>query len=197
MFYKLILFVFFSIININLFSQKDSFKIVSESSFDLSKNYKKKKKYPNHSPSTAAIFSAIAPGGGQIYNKKYWKAPIVWGGLGAFTYLWINENIRYQDAKTAYLSYLDKDPSNDIVFNGSSNVSIIQQSKNVYLNQRDSYLLFGILFYGLNIVDAAVDAHFMNFDVSDDLSMKMNFDLRNYPSQNGVPSLSLNFNLKK
>ena len=103
-----------------------------------------------HSPQKAALLSTFLPGAGQIYNKKYWKAPIVWGGIGAFAYLWINENNRYQDAKTAYLSYLDKDPSNDIVFNGSSNVSIIQQSKNVYLNQRDSYLLFGILFYGLN-----------------------------------------------
>jgi hypothetical protein len=191
-----LLFILFSSLNLNLYSQKDSFKIVTDSTF-LSNQTPKKKKYPNHSPSTAAIFSAIAPGAGQLYNKKYWKAPIVWAGLGAFTYLWINENNRYLDAKTAYLSYLDKDPTNDIEFNGTKNVNIIQSTKNVYLNQRDSYLLFGLLFYGLNIIDAAVDAHFMNFDVSDDLSVHMNFDMKNYQAQQAVPSLSFNFNLKK
>jgi hypothetical protein len=192
--YLILLFCFLSI---NLYSQKDSFKLIAENLVENSKLVTKKKKYPNHSPSTAAILSAVAPGAGQIYNRKYWKPPIVWAGLGAFTYLWITENGRYQDAKTAYLSYLDTDPTNDIVFNGTTNVNIIQSTKNVYLNQRDSYLLFGILFYGLNIVDAAVDAHFMNFDVSDDLSLKMNFDLKNYPSQSAVPTLSFNLNIKK
>ena len=125
----------------------------------------KKKAYPNHSPKTAAILSAIAPGAGQIYNKKYWKLPIVWAGLAGLGYLWVNENNRYQDAKISYLSLLDTDVSNDIPFNGITNVTVVQSTKNVYRNQRDMYLLFGILFYGLNIIDATVDAHFMNFDV--------------------------------
>ena len=154
--------------------------------------FKKKK-----SPQTAALLSGLLPGAGQIYNGKIWKAPIVWAGLGAFSYLWINENNRYEDAKTAYLSYLDTDPSNNIVFNGTSNVTIIQSTKNVYRNQRDMYLLLGVVFYGLNILDAAVDAHFTNFDVSDDLSMNLNLDLKSYPQTANVPSLTMNFRLKK
>jgi Family of unknown function (DUF5683) len=193
----ILLFLLFSILNFNLYSQDEGIKLISDSNSSISNKIPKKKKYPNHSPSTAALLSGLVPGAGQIYNKKYWKAPIVWAGLGAFGYLWVNENNRYQDAKTAYLSYQDKDPSNDIVFNGTSNVSIIQQTKNVYLNQRDSYLLFGVLFYGLNIIDAAVDAHFINFDVSDDLSLHVNFDLKNYQASNSVPSMTLNFCLKK
>jgi len=156
------------------------------------------KKYKKHSPKMAAILSAIAPGAGQIYNKRYWKLPLVWGGLAGFGYLWVNENNRYQDAKTSYLSLLDTDSSNDIPLNGSTNLSVVQSTKNVYRNQRDMYLLFGILFYGLNIIDATVDAHFMNFDVSDDLSMNFKLDMRNYAtSTQAIPSLTCTFNFKR
>lgn len=150
-----------------------------------------------HSPKMAAIFSAIAPGGGQIYNKKYWKAPIVWAGLAGIGYLWVGENNRYQDAKASYLTLIDNDATNDIPYNGTANVSIVQNTKNNYRNQRDMYLLFGILFYGLNIVDATVDAHFMNFDVSDNLSLKLDLDLKSTPQQTTMPALTLNFQLKK
>jgi hypothetical protein len=112
-------------------------------------------------------------------------------------YLWVNENNRYQDAKTSYLSLLDTDVSNDIPLNGITNVSVVQSTKNVYRNQRDMYLLFGVLFYGLNIIDATVDAHFMNFDVSDDLSMQLNLDMRNYTTTQQVPSLTCTFNFKR
>lgn len=146
----------------------------------------------------AAILSAIAPGAGQIYNKRYWKLPIVWGGLAGFGYLWVNENNRFQEAKTSYLSLIDTDLTNDIPYNGTTNVTVVQSTKNVYRNQRDMYLLFGILFYGLNIIDATVDAHFMNFDVSDDLSMNLNLDMKNYSTApQGVPSLTCTLNFKR
>lgn len=158
----------------------------------------KKKVYPRHSPKTAAILSALAPGAGQIYNKKYWKLPIVWGGLAGLGYLWVNENNRYQDAKTSYLSLLDTDISNDIPLNGTTNITVVQNTKNIYRNQRDMYLLFGVLFYGLNIIDATVDAHFMNFDVSDDLSLNLNLDMKNSAiAPQGVPSLTCTLNFKR
>lgn len=176
-------------------SQSDSLRLLENGKSLPSQT--KKKAYPNHSPKTAAILSAIAPGAGQIYNRKYWKLPIVWGGLAGLGYLWVNENNRYQDAKTSYLSLLDTDVSNDIHLNGITNVFVVQSTKNVYRNQRDMYLLFGILFYGLNIIDATVDAHFMNFDVSDDLSMQLNLDMQNYTATQPVPSLTCTFNFKR
>lgn len=179
------------IFHCSIFAQvSDSLKI--QSSIHPSTIIRKK-----HQPRTAAIFSAILPGSGQIYNGKYWKAPIVWGGLAGFTYLWTNENSRYNSAKTSYLSLIDTDNTNDIPYNGSTNVEVVGNTKNSYRNQRDMYLLFGILFYSLNIIDATVDAHFMNFDVSDDLSMNMQFDLKNSVEAQAIPALTVNFNIKK
>lgn len=177
------------------YTQSDSSKILF---LDTAKiQTQDHKKHKNHSPRLAAILSAVAPGAGQIYNKKYWKLPIVWGGLTGLGYLWVNENNRYQDAKTSYLTLVDKDPSNDIAYNGTTNATVVGSTKNVYRNQRDMYLLFGILFYGLNIIDATVDAHFMNFDVNDDLSMKLNLDMKNYvATTQAIPSLTCTFRFK-
>ena len=189
-----LLFVFISYFSLS--AQTDSLRINFKDSSSL--NSPKKFVYKKHSPKTAAILSAIAPGAGQIYNKKYWKLPIVWGGLAGVGYLWVNENNRFQDAKTSYLSLIDSDPTNDIPLNGTTNVTVIQTKKNVYRNQRDMYLIFGILFYGLNIIDATVDAHFMNFDVSDDLSMHLNLDMKNYSlAAQAVPSLTCTLNFKR
>ncbi|MFN6328236.1 MAG: DUF5683 domain-containing protein [Chitinophagales bacterium] len=194
---RLLVFVFILVcISQTVYSQSDSsaFRLLDSSS--LAKM--PKKIYKKHSPKTAALLSALLPGAGQIYNRRYWKLPLVWGGLAGFGYLWVNENNRYQDAKTSYLSLLDTDPSNDIPFNGTTNLTIVQGTKNIYRNQRDMYLLFGILFYGLNIIDATVDAHFMNFDVSDDLSMNLRLDMKNYASTpQAIPSLTCTLNFKR
>ena len=154
------------------------------------------KKKP-HSPSTAAIFSAILPGSGQIYNRKYWKSPIVWGGLVFFGYRYVQENNRYLDAKDAYLQLLDSNIKIKTPFNGTTDIGIVQSSKNLYRTQRDMFMIFGILFYALNIVDAAVDAHLFRFDVSDNLSMKINFDSGNFYNLGQRPVLTLNLSPKE
>jgi hypothetical protein len=151
----------------------------------------------SHSPSTASIFSAILPGSGQIYNKKYWKAPIVWGGLAFFGYRYIQENNRYLDAKDAYLQLLDTNIKVKTPFNGTTDLGIVQSSKNLYRTQRDMFMIFGILFYVLNIVDAAVDAHLFRFDVSDNLSMKINFDSGNFYNLGQRPMVTLNLSPKE
>jgi hypothetical protein len=151
----------------------------------------------SHSPSTAAIFSAILPGSGQIYNKKYWKAPIVWGGLAFFGYRYFQENNRYLDAKDAYLQLLDTNIKVKTPFNGTTDLGIVQSSKNIYRTQRDMFMIFGILFYALNIVDAAVDAHLFRFDVSDNLSMKINFDSGNFYNLGQRPTITLNLSPKE
>jgi hypothetical protein len=139
----------------------------------LKDSFSKKVEVFKPRPARSAFLSAIIPGAGQIYNKKYWKAPIVWAGLATFTYMYFANNSEYQSAKTSYLSLLDTVSTNNIAYKGSTNLSQVTQYKNNYRNNRDLALVLGVLFYGINIIDATIDAHLMNFDVSDNLSMQV------------------------
>lgn len=184
LFNKLVLLLcIFSISESTLYSQ-DTSKI------ELQKPAPTFKSYQYHSPHKAALLSAVLPGAGQIYNKKYWKVPIVWAGIGFFVYQWMNENSKYQHAKEVYLQLLDTNVTVKPTLNGTSNIEIVQSTKNIYRSQRDLYLIIGLVFYSFNIVDAAVDAHFFKFDVSDDLSMKFNLEMINY-GQASAPSLNI------
>lgn len=124
-----------------------------------------------HSPRKASILSAVAPGAGQIYNRKYWKAPIVWAGLGTAVYF-IRENSReFERYKTAYIALVDGDPDTVDEFNGQFAPDQVLTVTDTYRRWRDlSYIAFGLV-YMLNVVDASVDAHFVRFDVGRDLTM--------------------------
>lgn len=126
-----------------------------------------------HSPTKAAILSAVVPGAGQIYNRKYWKAPIVWGGLGTCVYF-IQENTReYNRYKDAYLAIVDGDPNTTDEFNGQYSQQQLLNVVDTYQRWRDlSYIALGLV-YMLNVMDASVDANFVKFDVSPDLSLTM------------------------
>ncbi len=137
------------------------------------------------SPKKAALFSAILPGSGQIYTEKYWKVPIVYGGIITSIYFIEENNKKYKNYKeAALLSY--EIGENQLGYTYTE----LKTLKNHYRRNRDvSYFsLLGI--YILNIVDASVNAHLYNFDVSDDISIniKPHLSLYNY----GV-NLSLNF----
>jgi hypothetical protein len=139
----------------------------------LKDSFSKKVEVFKPRPARSAFLSAIVPGAGQIYNKKYWKAPIVWAGLATFTYMYFANNAEYQSAKTSYLTLLDTVSTNNIAYKGSTNLTHVTQYKNNYRNNRDLALVLGVLFYGINIIDATIDAHLMNFDVSDNLTMQV------------------------
>ncbi len=126
-----------------------------------------------HSPKKASILSAVLPGAGQIYNRKYWKAPIVWAGLGTAVYF-ITENSReYKRYRSAYIALVDDDPNTVDEFNGQYRPEQMLNVTDTYRRWRDlSYIGFGLV-YMLNVVDASVDAHFVRFDVGRDLSMRM------------------------
>ncbi len=126
-----------------------------------------------HSPQKAALYSAILPGAGQIYNRKYWKAPIAWGGLGACVYFIHRNNTEFQRYKTAYLAQVDGDPTTVDEFNGRFSPETVRNVADQYQRWRDlSYIcLAGV--YILNVVDAAVDGYFVHFDVGDDLSLDL------------------------
>lgn len=124
-----------------------------------------------HSPRKATLLSAALPGAGQIYNRKVWKAPIAWAGLGTCVYF-ISDNTRqYRRYKDAYLSVVDGDPSTVDEFEGRFSADQLLRVTDTYRRWRDlSYIAFGLV-YMLNVIDANVDAHFVRFDVSPDLSL--------------------------
>jgi len=134
-----------------------------------------------HSPRKAAIRSAIIPGWGQIYNRKYWKVPIVWGALGVTGYIFFNNLYTYQDLKFSYAAkYKASVPpydSTDYFKIKDKYMPIDQEAlrtgRNIYRQYIDYAAVFFILFWGLNVVDAAVDAHLKAFDISPDLSLKI------------------------
>ncbi|MBP6311216.1 MAG: DUF5683 domain-containing protein [Flavobacteriales bacterium] len=126
-----------------------------------------------HSPKKASILSALVPGAGQIYNRKYWKAPIVWAGLGVSAYFIAENTKQYRRYKDAYIAIVDNDPTTIDEFNGSVSAGQVLNVVDTYRRWRDlSYIAIGAV-YALNIIDASVDAHFVRFDVSPDLSMEL------------------------
>lgn len=138
-----------------------------------------------HSPRKATIYSAILPGLGQAYNKKYWKIPLVYIGFGTIGYFMGWNNDKYQFLKTAYSDLTDDDEntnsfleipvakaydlSSPTRFNTFKEALTKQQE--YYRRNRDLLFISLFGFYGLNIIDASVDAHFFNFDISEDLSL--------------------------
>lgn len=119
-------------------------------------------------PSKAAFFSAILPGLGQAYNKKYWKIPIVYGAIGTSLYFYADNNRKYHQFRDAYKRRLAG--YNDDPYPFLDNDRLIQAQR-FYQRNRDLSLLITAAFYILNIVDANVDAHLMQFNVSDKLTV--------------------------
>lgn len=124
-----------------------------------------------HSAKKASRLSAMLPGLGQAYNKKYWKIPVIYGALGTSTYFIIKNNRDYQKYRNAYIARTDND--------STTFTSIKYTTENIRL-RRDYFrrnmelsIIITAGIYVLNIVDAAVDAHLFYFDVSDDLSMRI------------------------
>lgn len=132
------------------------------------------------SPRTAAIRSAIIPGWGQAYNKKYWKIPIVYGALGTTAVVFNYNLTQYKRIQYAYRLLINNDTANfskvdaDLQpFIKAKASSDLRNYRNEFRKNIDYSVVVFILFWGLNIVDATVDAHLKGFDVSDDLSLQI------------------------
>jgi hypothetical protein len=160
-----------------------------------------------HSPKKATIYSAILPGLGQAYNKKYWKIPLIYIGFGTIGYFidWNNDN--YQFNKLAYVHLTDDDPETDIFMeieavqyydlNKPSHFQNfkdgLQKRQDYYRRNRDLLIISMVGFYGLNIIDASVDAHLFNFDISDDLTFNWQPTMMNI-NNNLVYCINFRFN---
>jgi hypothetical protein len=126
---------------------------------------------PN-APAKAAFYSAVFPGLGQAYNKKYWKIPIVYIGLGIGIYSYTWNQGKYHNYRDEYKRRLagTADP-NHAIYGGKSDDWVIRGQK-FHQRNRDLSALITAGIYILNIVDANVDAHLMQFNVNDNLSVK-------------------------
>jgi len=112
------------------------------------------------SPTTAVLLSAVLPGAGQFYNESYWKVPIIGGLVGYFGYEYFRNNNLYKDYRNEYTaSQTELNP------NGDLNLKTLRE---FYRDQRDDFVWYFLIVYVINMVDAYVDAHLFDFDVSED-----------------------------
>jgi hypothetical protein len=134
-----------------------------------------------YSPRSAAIRSAVLPGLGQIYNRKYWKLPIVYAALGITGYVFLDNLKTYKEYRFAYKARVlasQPFPDSTLYKQLSENYKLydpesIKTARNEFRQYIDYAALVFILFWGLNVVDAVVDAHLKAFDVTPDLSLKI------------------------
>ncbi len=147
-----------------------------------------------HDPHKATIRSAIIPGWGQAYNHEYWKIPIVYGALSIPAATFVYNNNWYQRTKNAYNILVTGGDTGSInpKLKGLS-VEALQYYRNTFRKDRDYSVLFFLFAWTLNIVDATVFAHLKDFDVSRDLSMRIQPD---YNVNTKSPTLGLVFNYK-
>ncbi|PBQ31555.1 hypothetical protein CNR22_07170 [Sphingobacteriaceae bacterium] len=164
---KPFLLLFFSLFLLPAFSQQDSLTLAQDSVAKAKAAHKQ----TYSGPRRASTLSAILPGLGQVYNKKYWKVPIIYVGLGGFGYMFVTNNREYNYYRQNLRAEADLDP---LTINETRyNTSQLQVQKVTYRKKRDIAILGIAILYILNIVDANVDAHLKTFDVSDDLSLQI------------------------
>ncbi|MFI3281080.1 MAG: DUF5683 domain-containing protein [Rikenellaceae bacterium] len=155
----------------------------------------------------ATTLAMICPGAGQIYNKSYWRLPIVIGMFASTIYVYDWNNRGYQRFKTAYTLRLDFDnnpenyPNGTSIdeFNGAYSASLLQSYRDSYRRNRDFAIILTGAAYLLQVLDAHVDAHLKNFDITDDLTLNIEPTI-DYSymasSYSNSPSYGLNFNFR-
>jgi hypothetical protein len=130
-------------------------------------------KETGYTPKKAAFYSAVFPGGGQIYNRQYWKAPLALGAVGAAGYFLYDNTTQYRRFRDAYRLRVDGDPTTIDEFANTPNATAanlveIRDQYRKWMEQ--SYIAVGVV-YGLQVLEAYTAAHLKNFDIDDDLSI--------------------------
>lgn len=118
-------------------------------------------------PARAAFYSAILPGLGQVYNKSYWKVPIIYGAIGTSLYFYMDSNKQYHKYRDAYKMRLAGQVDE---FKGQYNDQTLINAQRQFQRNRDMSLLITLGLYALNIIEANVHAHLTQFNVNDNLS---------------------------
>ena len=156
--------------------------LVAQDSSQQKLTIHKERFIPN--PNRAVWLALVIPGGGQIYNRKYWKLPLVYGGFVGCAYALNWNNLMYKDYSQAYLDIMDDDPntksyedflppSYSIEGQEERFKEIFRKRKDAYRRQRDLSIFCFIGVYLLSVIDAYVDAELSNFDISKDIALKV------------------------
>tara|TARA_R110002050_G_scaffold83381_4_gene178205 strand:+ start:4711 stop:5283 length:573 start_codon:yes stop_codon:yes gene_type:complete len=180
-------FVFFFFFSLNLRAQGELKATATDTV--------QKDSVPVHSVSKATWLSTALPGAGQYYNQAYWKMPIIYGGLGACIYMAIDNHRSYRSYLDAFFLRIDTNATEkDQYLNIYSERELIEL-QNIYRDWRDLAIIIGAVVWALNVVDAHVDAHLYDYNVNDDLSLRVEpnmFFVNNLP----VVGLRLRLNLQ-
>ena len=141
----------------------------------------------------AAFYSAVFPGGGQIYNKKYWKVPLAWAAVGIPTYFYLDNNSEYKRYRTAYKQRKTGIRDEFTLDDGTELISItgLERAQKTLRGNRDLSLLVVLLGYVLQVVEASVNAHLLQFDASDNISI--NPSISTNPINFEAPSVGFSF----
>ncbi len=153
------------------------------------------KPYDPLAPARAAFYSAVLPGLGQAYNGKYWKIPIAYAGLGVGIYFYLNNDEQYNRYRSVYKRRLAGFRDDEFIGPGGQErvtTDGLIRAQRFYQQNKEISLLVIVGIYALNIIDANVDAHLQQFNVSEDLSLKPAFKFDEYTGRTGY-GLSLNY----
>lgn len=147
------------------------------------------------SPAKAAFYSAVLPGMGQAYNKKYWKIPIVYAALGTGVYFYVWNNDNYTKYQEAYKFRINGKPDDYDGLNGNPFLSeeTLISAQESYKSDRDLSLLITIGLYALQIIEASVNAHLLQHNVDDNLSFKPKL-IKNKVTNKSIFVGSINYN---
>ncbi len=176
---------FFLLGNISVFSQKKTETTLK------AKDTLKSIDIDPLTPAKAAFYSAILPGLGQAYNKKYWKIPIVYGAIGVSMHYYLDSNKKYHQYRDEYKRRLEGyKRGEDYTKYDDETLIRIQKS---YQRNKDLSALFVVGFYVLNIIDANVDAALIQFNVNENLSVRPDIYRNDVTSKANV-GLTFNYN---
>lgn len=151
-------------------------------------------------PAKAAFYSAVLPGLGQAYNKKYWKIPLVYGALGTGVYFYVRNNKQYNRYRDAYKSRLAGFKNDEFYLDTNGNQLAeprvsddgLRRAQKLFRRNKEISLLVTIGLYALNIIDANVDAHLLQYNVDENLTLAPHYELNEIDRSNNV-GLTLNF----
>lgn len=121
-------------------------------------------------PGRAAFYGLIIPGGGQLYNRKYWKAPIVWAADGAAIYWYIYSRNLYKGFRSAYSARFD---DSTVSYKGISSLEGLRQFRNQFQLESERAAITVIILHLFSIIEAFTDRHLRNFDVDENLSIEL------------------------
>lgn len=174
-------------------AQEDTLTVVPvEPPVEIERDYKE---YDPLAPARAAFYSAVLPGLGQAYNGKYWKIPIAYAGLGVGVYFYLSNDEQYDRYRSIYKRRLAGFRDDEFIVNGQERVTTdgLIRAQRFYQQNKEISLLVIVGIYALNIIDANVDAHLQQFNVSEDLSLRPALRFDEYTGKTGY-GLSLNYN---